>query len=163
MQYKCNRLITMEPKMRVLFLFSVITILMSTATVQAAGSDTPTATQSGEMPQVMDMIKAKRFDDAVEVLDSIVRFDPYNADAWNLLGYSLRKLKKYELAEKNYLRALDIDFRHIGALEYLGELYAETGRKKEAEAMLKKLQAACSAGCEEVNELRAAISGYQSN
>lgn len=92
---------------------------------------------------------------AVSVLDEIVREQPRNADAFNLLGYSWRKMKGFERSERYYKIALSIDPAHRGALEYAGELYLQTGRRAEAEAMLELLEAACPAGCEELDDLRA--------
>jgi Flp pilus assembly protein TadD len=149
--------------MRLFYVLTLVALLPVTSGLQAAGDDSSSTPSSTEMSSAIELIKNKRFDDAVPVLESVLKSDAYNADAWNLLGYSLRKMKKYALAEKKYLKALAIDFRHIGAMEYLGELYVETGRPKLAQEMLVKLQTICSSGCEELNELRAAISGYQTN
>ncbi len=77
----------------------------------------------------------------------MVRDQPDNADAHNLLGFSTRKLDDLETAKKHYDRALAIDPDHKGALEYLGELYLETGDLENAEALLARLIAACPDGC----------------
>ena len=150
--------------MKALVFLFIVSMMFGITDGYAAGSDDPpAASQSTGMFLANDMIRKKRFGDAVPVLENVLVSEPGNADAWNLLGYSLRKQKKYDMAEKRYLRALDINPRHVGALEYLGELYAETGRRKQAEDMLGRLKSACTAGCEEVSELQAAISGYQTN
>ena len=48
-------------------------------------------------------------------------------------------------------------FEHRGANEYLGQLYLKTGKMKEAQAQLAKLQKICGKGCEEYESLRTAI------
>ena len=60
-----------------------------------------------------------------------------SADWNNLMGYSLRKNKPSDFsgAAKHYERALEIDPRHRGALEYLGELKLMTGDLAGAEAL----------------------------
>ena len=73
------------------------------------------------------------------------------------MGFSLRKTGDYKQAYTFYRKALDFDPEHKGALEYLGELYVETGqieKAKENVALLKKL---CPGGCEELEDLEQAI------
>jgi Flp pilus assembly protein TadD len=81
----------------------------------------------------------------------------YPLAAYNLLGFSYRKTKEFDLAERNYLRALRLNPEHKGALEYMGELYLETGRRTEAEELLALLQKLCPDGCEELDDLRQAF------
>ncbi len=106
-------------------------------------------------------IKKRDYKDAVKLLTRVVRDQPKNADAYNLLGFSSRKLDKLETAKKHYDRALAIDPEHKGALEYLGELYLETGDLVAAEALLVRLVAACPDGCEERDDLAEEIAGFK--
>lgn len=61
------------------------------------------------------------------------------------------------MAEKHYGRALALNANHRGALEYLGELYLQTGRPDKAREMLKRLSSACVFGCKEHDQLKKAI------
>ena len=56
-----------------------------------------------------------------------------------------------------YHKALDFDPDHKGALEYLGELYVETGDLPKARANVARLEKLCPNGCEELSDLRKAI------
>lgn len=103
------------------------------------------------------MIQRQAYADAIVAIEPVVARDPANADAWNLLGFSHRKLKDYTTAERAYGRALALDADHKGALEYLGELYIETGRRDAARDLLARLQRLCPLGCEELADLRAAL------
>ena len=71
------------------------------------------------------------------------------------LGYATRKQQKpnFEKAEKYYLKHLKINDQHIGALEYLGELYYETDRLEEAFELLDRLESAAGKDSEEYLEL----------
>lgn len=60
-----------------------------------------------------------------------------------------------------YRKALDIDPGHKGALEYQGELYVELGQIDKATENLEKLNRICSSGCEEQEDLKAAIDQAQ--
>ena len=55
-----------------------------------------------------------------------------HADVYNLMGFSLRKTGDHKQAYTFYRKALDFDPEHKGALEYLGELYVETGQIDKA-------------------------------
>ncbi len=63
--------------------------------------------------------------------------------------------------ETYYDQALTIDPKHKGANEYLGELYLKLGQLEKAEAQLARLDDICTFGCEEYDELKAAIETYK--
>ncbi|MDY6920364.1 MAG: tetratricopeptide repeat protein [Pseudomonadota bacterium] len=110
--------------------------------------------RTDKLSAVQNHLDAKEYRAAVAKLERIVAQDANNADAYNLLGYSNRKLKYYEKAETYYRRALELDPGHKGAMEYLGELYVETDRMAEAEAMLSRLNDACFFSCSEYRQLQ---------
>jgi tetratricopeptide (TPR) repeat protein len=74
-------------------------------------------------------------------------------DVLNYLGFVSRKLGRFDDAERYYAAALRIDPDHLGATEYLGELYLQLGRKVEARAQLAKLDRLCPFGCVQREEL----------
>ena len=82
--------------------------------------------------------------------------DPKNADAWNMLGYTHRMLGHMEESSKAYLVVLTINPDHLGALEYQGELFLQTGKPDLAKANLAKLQGLCGT-CEQFQDLQKAI------
>ena len=86
---------------------------------------------------------------------------PDNADLLNLMAYSQRQLKHYEIALECYLKALQVEPRHRGANEYLGELYLQIGQPDKAEERLEVLDKACFFGCKEFDELEQAIADYR--
>jgi Flp pilus assembly protein TadD len=67
-------------------------------------------------------VKAKDWNEAVARLQR-PRRNPEHADLQNFLGYSYRNLKQFDLAFTHYKRALELDPRHRGAHEYIGEAY----------------------------------------
>ena len=82
--------------------------------------------------------------------------DPRNADAFNMLGYSLRWQNRYDEAFAAYDKALALDPNHKGALSYSGIGYLKAGRRSDAEARYARLQAVC-ATCAETAELQKAL------
>ena len=101
-------------------------------------------------------IKAKDFKGALAELTPMLATH-HHADVYNLMGFSLRKTGDYSQAYTFYRKALDFDPRHKGALEYLGELYVETGQVEKAREHVVLLKKLCPSGCEELEDLEQAI------
>lgn len=80
-----------------------------------------------------------------------------HADVYNLLGFSTRKLGRFNEADRWYREALYYDPTHRPALEYQGELFLETGDRSAAEGNLQILTLLCPEGCPEKDALTAAL------
>ena len=128
----------------------------------AGGDDTDGTdeTRTG-YERAVELVEAADYEEALEVLVTLNRNEPGNADVLNMLGFAHRKLGRVETAFDYYRDALAIEPRHLGANEYLGELYLETGELEKAEERLGELVAACPSGCEERDELSEAIAAYR--
>jgi tetratricopeptide (TPR) repeat protein len=105
-----------------------------------------------------ERIKAKDFKGALEELMPMLA-SIQHADVHNLIGFALRKTGDYGQAYTHYRKALELDPEHKGALEYLGELYVETGQIDKAREHVVILKRLCPKGCEELSDLEAAIAG----
>ena len=90
------------------------------------------------------------------------RRNPDHADLQNILGFTYRNLEQYELAFKHYRRAIELDPRHRGAHEYIGETYLLTGDLAGAERHLAALKEICLLPCDELKDLERAIAQYRS-
>ena len=84
---------------------------------------------------------------------------PNKADTLNYLGFTTRKLGDFENGEKFYLQGLEIDPKHIGINEYLGELYVATNRHSLA---VERLEILKDCNCKEYDQLKAVIAGEKS-
>ena len=102
-----------------------------------------------------------KFQVAIKHLERAARISPNNPDVYNLLGYSHRKLDQLEKAFDYYWKALKLDPRHLGANEYIGELYLRTNNLKKAEEHLAVLDDVCLFGCDEYDDLKDAIEKYK--
>lgn len=132
------------------------------AATAAHAADTQSLLGAPDLTAVRAKIKAKEFASARD--DLLKLADTYqNADVYNLLGFSLRKTGDYRTALTYYQKALDFDPKHLGALEYLGELYVETKQLEKAKAQLAKLVELCPRGCEEREDLEKAIAGAKAD
>ena len=124
------------------------------------GSSAPTPSSS-DYDAGKKAADAGDYTTAVAKLKKAVASDPTSADAYNLLGYSYRKLGDTDAAFENYRTALGLNRMHRGAQEYLGELYLEMGNVAEAKKLLQALGKACTYSCAEYKELKAEIKAYQ--
>ena len=113
--------------------------------------------------QVRAMIGEKKWAAAIQELKTIN--DTGNADWNNLMGYTLRKAEPpdYTAAEKYYNEALRINPKHLGALEYSGELYLMLGDLPKAQQRLAALDQACWLGCAEYRALKKAVQSFKAN
>ena len=110
--------------------------------------------------QASAKVDATDYRGAMAILDKIIAKDPRNPDALNLMGFCDRKLGNTDEALEYYNKALAIKPNHVGANEYLGELYLELKNLPKAEERLKVLAKACN-GCEEQQELKEKIEKYK--
>ena len=114
-------------------------------------------TVSSELATIRALIAKKDFTAALAALKIADKDFPNNADINNLLGYSARNLKQYKPAATYYTKALKIDPKHLGALEYQGELFMLTKKTADAKKNLAKLKSLCGDKCEEYLDLKKAI------
>jgi tetratricopeptide (TPR) repeat protein len=82
----------------------------------------------------------KRFRKALERCEQAVALDENYHEAWNLVGYTSRKLGDYDKAFKAYDRCLSIQTNYAPAREYLGEAWLEKGDVKKAREQLTMLE-----------------------
>jgi tetratricopeptide (TPR) repeat protein len=139
----------------------LLSVVLAGAAFGAGGAfavDIVTTRDAPDLTSVRAKIKAKDFKAAIVELTPLLETHQH-ADVYNLMGFSLRKLKDYKQAYTFYRKALDFDPEHKGALEYLGELYVETGQVDKAKEHVTLLKKLCPSGCEELADLEQAIAG----
>ena len=127
----------------------------------AVSSSSGTASKSADFTAGETAAMDGNFEAAVGYLSKVVNTDPTNADGYNLLGFSYRKLGNVELAFENYRASLEIEPNHQGANEYIGELYLQLGDLANAEKHLKVLDEACFFGCQAYTDLKTAIKKFK--
>ena len=102
-----------------------------------------------------------KYEEAIVYFKKSIKNDSQNADAFNMLGYSNRKLGKNQEAFKYYNKALKLDPRHRGTHEYIGRLYLNLNQLEQAKIHLDKLDSICFLGCDEYSTLKKAIEDYE--
>jgi len=106
-------------------------------------------------------IESKSWQAAIKLLNSAALRDTRNADIQNYLGYAHRNSGQMELAFKHYGRALQLNPRHRGAHEYVGEAYLLVDNLPKAEEHLAALHKICLIPCEEYDDLGKKIEVYR--
>jgi len=138
-----------------------------TPTPTQSQTPTPTVTKSSptasaktvatELVTIRSLLSAKNYNAAPTALLVADKEFPNNADINNLLGYTSRNLKQYAQASTYYTKSLKIDPKHLGALEYQGELFMKIKKTAEAKKNLAKLKGLCGVNCEEYLDLKKVI------
>ena len=153
----------MTKKLLIFFIFLFLT-------VESFGAGT---SSSGKKPSYKNAVKIieaakkyeaknkidkalKRYEKAQKILLKLDKEKPLQADTLNYLGFTTRKLGDFEAGEKYYLLGLQVDPKHVGINEYIGELYVVTNRIDLAKERLEVLKI-CN--CEEYQDLKEIIKG----
>ena len=150
-------------------LFLIFALLLS-LTAQSFSAGTSSSDKKPSYKNAVKLIEAakkyeskdkmdkalKRYKKAQKILLELDKKKPLQADTLNYLGFTTRKLGDFEAGEKYYLLGLQVDPKHVGINEYLGELYVVTDRINLAKERLEVLK---SCNCEEYQELKEIIDG----
>ncbi len=103
--------------------------------------------------QAVGLINQERYADALNTLARVQTAVGPHPDVLNYMGFASRKLGRFDAALAYYSEALAIDPNHLGATEYLGELYIQMGDLGRARTQLARLDDLCAYGCAQREEL----------
>jgi tetratricopeptide (TPR) repeat protein len=126
----------------------------------AGSSSSEPAKQPDLYKQAKELIDDEEYAKAIPLLQKSIQQKGEYADALNLLGYSNRKLGDMTKAMTYYTKALNKEPKHLGANEYMGELYLEMNDLPKAEERLAVLKGACG-DCDEYDDLQDEINDYK--
>ena len=147
----------------------LITLLFISSGVFAAASSDDSSSSMSAGDQVIklydkayDLVYNKKFDKSIKLLEKIAKrkdLGDKKADVYNLLGFSYRKHSEPNLdkAFDAYKTALEANPEHLGAHEYLGELYITLGNMAKANEMLLNLENIAGTKTMEYTKLKKAI------
>ena len=142
-------------------LTALLFALLFSANVFAAGSasssDTKTEVKPAGYKAAVRLAEAGDYPAALQDFLKLAKQAPKDADIQNYIGFTYRKMGKFEAAATYYERALDLNPKHKGALSYQGELFLGLNQMDKAEANLAKLSKICLFGCSELDDLEKAI------
>ncbi len=134
---------------------TAMTLLLGSAAL--ASDVTPQSSDRPDLSAVRAKIYSGSYDEAARELQTLTT-TVQHADVYNLLGFSLRKLQRYDEAAKWYREALRYDATHRPALEYQGELFIDIADYPSAQKNLQLLRLLCfPKGCEEYDKLKEAL------
>jgi Flp pilus assembly protein TadD len=158
----------MHPTIRFACAAAITTALVLPALpLGAAGTSEPAQPRAAAKPANPDFANAKAQIDrkdyagAIASLTRVTQAEPRNPEAFNLLGFATRKSGNPRGSLVHYQKALEIDPKHLGAHEYMGEAYLMLDDLANAEVLLKRLDSFCTFGCQEHRLLKTAIENYK--
>ena len=139
----------------------------------SSGSSSSGSSSGGSSLTSGDMMKAMQLKNRLGSIEKLLYSDqvsqaltqvrlldneyPDNADINNYYGFIYRKMGQYGKSGQFYKKALQLDPRHKGALEYQGELFIKTNKKELAEKNLILLKNICGTSCPEYKKLEKAL------
>ena len=130
-------------------ILTLLLILSFNSQVFGAGSDSSSdSSETGLYDQAVKLVKR------AGKLEKAYSSNKKNPDILNYMGYTSRKVGNFKEAENYYLKGLDLDPKHNGINEYLGELYVQTNRIDKANERLAVLK---NCNCDEYSELELII------
>jgi Flp pilus assembly protein TadD len=142
-------------------LFLALLLACGTAIAEPGDEDADEARLDPDYADGRRAIEAKDWKTAIRLLSSAALRDTRNAEIQNYLGYAYRNSGELSAAFKHYAHALQINPRHRGAHEYLGEAYLMINNPAKAEEHLATLKSICLIPCDEVAILQGKISAYR--
>lgn len=132
-------------------------------TVAEPYEDTPdAAARDSDYAAGKAAMEKKNWTEAAKRFHQAALRAPDSADLHNYLGFSYRNLKQMDLAFKHYKRSIELNPRHRGAHEYIGEAYLLVNDLPSAEKHLAALRSICLLQCEELADLEKGIVAYRS-
>ena len=137
-------------------------------TSSSTDDSTQTADQIIKLYELAEKhIDNQSYDKSLKLLKKLTKREDLGtkrADIYNLLGFSYRKLENPDLDKSfaAYMMAIELDPSHLGAHEYLGELYLMRNQKDKALIILEKLDQLAGSNTKEYKELKITIDEYQS-
>ena len=152
-------------------LFFIIVIFLTTACLSAGtSSNSSVSVDNSDKIKILyqraeEYIDKNNFKKSLKVLKGLTKREDlsgFRADIYNLLGFSYRKLSKPDLDKSfaAYMMAIELEPAHLGAHEYLGELYLMLENKSMALEMLAKLEVMAGKSSKEYLDLEKAINQY---
>lgn len=162
------RPVTVEGLLRRLVFLGMLFSLTPAHAVLSGPEWEAKASRNPDLAAAATAVEEENWNEAVSLLTRVIERRPWDDDAFTLLGYAYRKLGDYRQSLKHYHRALDLNPYHLGALEYLGEAYVETGDLERARELLNRIEATCRRTrgdeqwrdhCEEWRELAERLEG----
>jgi len=110
-------------------------------------------------------INEKKYKKSLKLLKALTKRKDLNglrSDIYNLLSCTYRKIQNRNLDKSfaTYMMALEINPKHIGTHEYLGELYLILGELEKSKIMLNKLELLAGIEFEEYLDLKSSIDNF---
>lgn len=143
----------------------VTTCLSASAAAFAAGdvSDYGNSSADPVLATTQAAFAKKDWTAAQNGLQNALAASPQNADYHNLYAYAIRKGPNPDMALvfRHYGEALQLNPKHRGAHEYVGEAYLMVNDVTKARQHLAALDKLCFLPCEEYTDLKKAIGAYE--
>ena len=125
------------------------------------GGEDPSA-KPDPLGKAKSLIHKEQYTEAYKLLATL-KTPEIEDDRQNLMGFTARKSGDYATAKKHYTAALELSPKHLGALEYQGELFIALGDLDSAAQNLEKIKSICWLYCKEKKMITNALKKARAN
>src|SRR5205085_7177228 len=101
-----------------------ITLLVAITVSPARAQDHLSNNEAAELQHAVELLQSNKLDEAEPILRNVIRTNPKNADAHNLLGAVMDQRGDILQAEREYRAALRFNPNSVSAMANLGVLLA---------------------------------------
>jgi len=118
----------------------------------------------------VDLLQHGKYEEATPYLENALEKFPDNISVLKDLAFIHRTISKHrvgtahdaevQLANRYYIRALNIDPGNRNLLEFMGEYYLELGDPAAAHEKMAELERRCPEGCPQADALAHSIASY---
>ena len=133
----------------------------ASAGLASGGAPEPAKPADPDFAAAQKAIQGKAWPEAARLLRVVLERKGPSADVHNLLGFAERNQGHLDAAFAHYEKALQLDPKHKGAHEYVGEAYLLAGNLAKAEEHLAALDKLCFLSCEEYRDLKKSVAAYK--
>jgi len=152
------------------FIFIVFFFISNNVFAAGTSSDSPVNIDNSDQVKILydraeKYINEKKYKKSLKLLKALTKRKDLNglrSDIYNLLSCTYRKIQNRNLDKSfaTYMMALEINPKHIGTHEYLGELYLMLGELEKSKIMLNKLGLLAGIESEEYFDLKSLIDNF---
>jgi TolA-binding protein len=135
--------------------------MQTPTTPPGAGGDNYVPPGQSDFERAEALIKGGSYEDAMPLLESIIRDNPNEPDSLFYLGFANEKMLNYKTAFELYARAVKADPDNKRAHERLGYLFLRAADLPGATGQLDELKRICAVLCDERQRLGAKIGEYK--
>ena len=147
--------------LRIVAALALASLSATSAGAASWGAASGSVSADRDYVAAVERLRAEDYPTAIALFEKLAERLPGNAEVFNYLGYTYRKVGRDTAALGAYQRALFLAPGDRRVRAELGALYLKQGEVAKAEAQLAEIDKLCFFSCREFRELKAQIDDFE--